>query len=92
MHQDPNRTECSILLQLFQLDCANFNKSMMSSKSKDEKIDLIKNYTEKTDNYLHRWTVLGNLLDPRDPFRDKLLNSIPMIDFNNSDLKNGLKI
>lgn len=89
MHQEENkyRTECSLLLQLFQEDCTKFTSSMMASNSKEEKLNLIKNYTEKTDTYLERWIVLANLLDPADPFRDKMLNSIPMIDFNNSDVK-----
>ena len=89
MHQEENkyRTECAILLQLFQEDCSKFSAAMINSKSKDEKLDLIKNYTEKTDKYLERFVFLSNLLDPSDPFKDKMLDSIPMIDFNNSDVK-----
>ena len=90
MHQEENkyRTECTVLLQLFQEDCMKFSSAMMKSKSKEEKLELIKNYTEKTDNYLERFISLSNLLDPNDPFRNKMLDSsIPMIDFNNSDVK-----
>lgn len=88
MSQNNNyRTECTILLQLFQEDCVKFSTAMMKSNSKNEKLDLIKNYTEKTDKYLERFIVLINLLDPNDPFRNKMLDSIPMIDFNNSDVK-----
>ena len=89
MHQEENiyRTECILLLQIFQEDCYKFSSAMMRSKFKQEKLDLIKGYTEKTDKYLERSIFLANLLDPSDPFRDKILNSIPMIDFNNSDVK-----
>lgn len=89
MHQEENnyKTECTILLQLFQEDCSKFSTAMMKSKSKEEKLELIKNYTEKTDKYLERFIFLANLLDPNDPFKNTILNRIPMIDFNNSDVK-----